>query len=397
MPGGQRCCNWARHNAFVARTARRQSTARVLTLRELNRTTLGRQLLLERSDLTVTQALERLVGMQAQAARAPYVGLWTRLRHFQRNDLAAEIERRAVVKATLHRGTLHLLTTRDYLAFRGTFQSVLTSALDEILKLRGAAVDVERLVAVVREFMEPQPRSFAEITTLLTGLLPDVDPGAMRYAVRTHLPLVQVPVDTRWSFPGNPRFTPAATWLGTAIPDAQATGDGQRPELVRRFLAGFGPASVNDMQTWSYLAKLAPAFDQARPGLVAYQDERGRALYDLADPDGALVPADAPAPVRFLPEFDNLLLAHQDRARVVPPATRSRVYLPGLRVAATVLIDGFVGATWTTSVTRKEATLLVTPFQPLSSPARAAIEAEGAALLEFVEPEARSFGVRFAD
>ncbi len=362
----------------------------MLSLRQLNRTTLARQLLLERAALPPAAAVERLVGMQAQLARPPYVGLWSRLSDFSREDLAQAIEARQIIKATFVRGTLHLLTTEDYLKFRTTLQPVLTSALEGILKARGASVDVPRLVDAAREFMRVQPRSFAEITTLLTSLVPDGDRGAMRYAVRTHLPMVQVPIPKAWSYPGNPRFTLAEDWLGTPPP----THDHQA-DLVKRYLAAFGPATVADMQAWSYLTKLQPGFQGLRSDLACYRDERGRELFDL--PDAALEADDRPAPVRFLPEFDNLLLAHQDRTRVIPKVFRSHVYLPGLRVAATVLVDGFVAATWTTERARQEATLAIVPFEQLAGAVRTAVIEEGVRLMRFVEPDAKTISVRIVN
>jgi hypothetical protein len=363
---------------------------RSLALRELNRSTLARQMLLERAPVPVTVGVERLVGLQAQMARPPYVGLWTRLAGFVRDDLARQIEARTVVKATFVRGTLHLLTAGDYLTFRASLQPVLTNALEEVIKGRGVTVDIPRLVALARDFLLAEPRSFAEITTLLTGVEPAGDAGAMRYAVRTHLPLVQVPTSTDWSYPGNPRFALAAEWLG-GLPASE-----DRPaELVKRYLAAFGPASVGDMQTWSYLTDLKPVFDALRDELVVYRLERGREVFDL--PGLPIVDGDTPAPVRFLPEFDNVLLAHQDRTRVVPRAYRSKVYLPGLRVAATILIDGFVAGVWTTERSKKQATLIVTPFEAVPKPVRAALEQEGDQLLRFAEPAATTFVVRFAD
>jgi hypothetical protein len=364
----------------------------VLSLRELNRTTLQRQFLLERADLSVLEAVERLVALQAQLARPPYVGLWTRLTAFTPDDLAEEIELKRIIKATFLRGTLHLLSTDDYLRFRTSLQPVLTSALAAIVKQREADVDVPMLVDAVREFMLEKPRSFAEITTLLTGLVPGGDPGAMRYAVRTHLPMVQVPIQKRWSYPGNPQFTLADGWLGAA----PATSE-HLPDLVKRYLAAFGPATVKDMETWSYLTDLQPVFEKLRSELVVYRTEqRSRSeLFDL--PDLPISPADTLAPVRFLPEFDNLLLAHQDRARVVPNAYRSKVYLPGLRVAATVLIDGFVAGTWTTERVKQTARILISPFEPPSKHTRAPLTQEAEQLIRFVEPDARSFEVRFVD
>jgi hypothetical protein len=369
-----------------------ESTAeRTLGLRELNRTTLRRQLLLQRSDVSAVKAIERLVGVQAQLARPPFVGLWSRLDRFDRAELTKAIEQRTVVKATLLRGTLHLLTARDYLSFRATFQATLSNALDDVLKAKGAHVDVPRLVDAARDFMHAAPRSFAEITTLLTGLEPDGDPGAMRYAVRTHLPMIQVPIDTAWGYPGNPRFALAEDWLDIPVP----TTDGQHAELVKRYLAAFGPATVKDVETWSYLPSLQPAFDTLAPELVRYRDERGRTLFDL--PGLPIEPEDAPAPLRFLPEFDNLLLAHQDRTRVVPKAARGKVFLPGLRVAATVLVDGFVAATWTTERVKQAVTLTVAPLAPVNAAVQAELMAEGDRLVRFVEPDARTYDVRIAD
>jgi hypothetical protein len=362
----------------------------MLSLRELNRTTLARQLLLARADLSVFGAFERLVALQAQLARPPYVGLWTRLKEFARDDLAREIEQQRIVKATFLRATLHLMTADDYLKFRASVQQVLTRALDAIVKERGAIVDMPRLVAATRAFMREQPRSFAEITTLLTGLVPDGDPGAMRYTVRTHLPMIQVPVDTRWSYPGNPRFTLADTWLDTEIPTSAYV-----PDLVKRYLAAFGPATVKDMETWSYLTDLQPVFETLRSDLVTYRNERGRELFDL--PELTIASDETPAPVRFLPEFDNLLLAHQDRARVVPTAYRSKVFLPGLRIAATVLVDGFVAATWTSARVKQTASLVISPCASLGKQARAALTKEAEQLVRFVEPDASSFEVRILE
>jgi hypothetical protein len=201
--------------------------------------------------------------------------------------------------------------------------------------------------------------------------------------------MVQVPVPKSWSYPGNPRFTLADAWLGTDLPDAA-----HLPELVKRYLAAFGPATVNDLQTWSYLTNLQPVFESLEPELVSYRDARGRRLFDL--PDLPIEAGDAPAPVRFLPEFDTIVLAHQDRARFVPNEYRTRVYLPGLRVAATVLIDGFVAATWTTDRVKQTSTLAISPFQPPNARTRSSLQDEAEQLLRFVEPDAETFEVRIA-
>ena len=363
---------------------------RILTLRELNRATLARQLLLERATLPLPDVLERLAGMQAQLASAPYVGLWTRLKDFQRDALAASIEERKIVKATMMRATLHLVRAADYLRFRGTMQEVLAQASAGIREQRAVRFDVEEVIGAARAFIAQQPRSFAEITAMYEEKYPGVDVGSLRYTARTHLPLVQVPAQTQWSFPGNPKFTLAETWLGQPIPEAV-----HKRELIRRYLAAFGPASVRDIETWSGLPKLKDEVEAMRGELVTYRDERRRELFDL--PDAPLPHAETPAPECFLPEFDNLLLAHEKRTRILADEYRKAVYLPGLRVAATILVDGFVHGAWKVETSKGTAALTITPFAELTKANRAALAEEGERLVRFVAVEAKTFEVRFAN
>jgi hypothetical protein len=361
---------------------------RILSLRELNRATLARQMLLEREALSVTSAIERLAGMQAQLAASPYVGLWTRLRDFKREDLAREIEKRKVVKATFIRATLHLCTAEDYLRFRTALQPLLIGASGEIVRRRGGDFDLDRVLKVARKFIGEKPRTFAEISEMLARLMPDVDVGAMRYSVRTHIPLVQVPVDSGWSYSNKPEFTLAEEWIGR-----KSSPKDNLPELVERYLAAFGPASVTDAQTWLGM-KLKDAFEKLRPELQVYRGEGRVELFDLP---GARLPAEeVPAPVRFLPEYDNLLLSHSNRTRVIAEEHRSKVFLPGLRVAATILVDGFVHGTWKIEKSRSAATLVIEPFGKLAKKDRAALVEEGERLLEFVEADAKSREVRIA-
>ncbi|MCC6458401.1 MAG: AlkZ family DNA glycosylase [Caldilineaceae bacterium] len=363
---------------------------RVLTLRELNRATLARQLLLERATLGAPEAVERLVGLQAQQAMPPYVGLWTRLRDFRREELARLIEDRTVVKATLMRSTLHLFTAADYLRFRATLQPVLTNAFDGIFKELKGKFDVEKLVAVARPYIAEAPRTFAEITAMLMDALPGHEPGPLRYGVRTHLPLIQVPVGKGWSYPGNPQFTLAESWLNQPLPTEEDLRG-----LILRYLAAFGPARVTDMQTWSGLPKLKEVFETLRPELVTYRDEQGVELFDLSQMP--LPAPDLPVPVRFLPEFDNLLLSHSNRTRVVADEFRKKVYLPGLRVSATILVDGFVAGAWKVEKKKGLASLVIQPFGPLTQPDRQALREEGEALAHFVEVDAKGYEVRFEE
>ncbi len=361
-----------------------------LSLHDLNRATLARQMLLERASLPVPAAIERLVGLQAQQSMPPFVGLWTRLRDFRREDLSRLIADRAVVKATLMRATLHLVTAADYLALRGTLQPALDKAFSSVSVVRdhSAGIDFERVIEAARAFIADAPRTFAEISAILTDLVPGEEIGPMRYAVRTRLPLIQVPVDRDWSYPGNPQWTLAETWLGESIPVASDI-----PQLVRRYLAAFGPATSADFQTWSGLPAMKSEIDALKPELRVLRDERGREVLDL--PDQSLPDGDTPASPRFLPEFDNLLLAHKDRTRVVADEHRKRVYLPGLRVAATILVDGFVRGAWHIDKAKGAATLVIEPFEALQKTDRDVLAEEGERLVRFVEPGAKSHDVRF--
>lgn len=364
---------------------------RILTLREINRATLARQLLLDRSTMSATAAVERLVGMQAQLASAPFVGLWTRLKGFTRGDLASAIEGRQVVKATMMRATLHLVSAADYLRFRTTLSPALEGAAESIAKQR-TPIDAERVLKIARAYISEKPRTFAEISAMLLADMPDSDVGAMRYTVRTHIPMVQVPVSSGWSYPGKPAFTIAEDWLGKSFDT-----EDRLPELVKRYLAAFGPATTADMQSWSYLnlPDLKAAVETLRPELVVYRDEKKRELFDL--PDAPPADGDLPAPIRFLPEFDNLLLSHKVRTRVVADEHRKKVYLPALRVAATILVDGFVGAVWTVAKAKGVATLTVEPLVTLTKAQRTEIADEGERLVRFVEAGAKKYAVEWKE
>lgn len=357
-----------------------------LTRRALNRATLARQLLLAREEASPVSVLERLAGLQAQWPKPPFVGLWARIARFRREELAAALDDRSAVRATMMRGTIHLVSAADYLAFRAALAPVLESGMESILRQRGQELDVDGLVASARKLYAQGPRTFEEVRDHLLAENPDADERAMGFAVRMRLPLVQVPDESPWSFPSIPRFAVAESWLGKPIPEP-----GGLEELVRRYLAAFGPSSVADAQTWSGLKGLRPTFEALRPELVTFRDERRRELFDL--PEAPRPAEDTPAPLRFLPEYDNVLLAHDDRKRIVADEYRKKVFLPGLRVAATFLVDGFTAGTWKAERKRKAARLLLEPFGDLGKKERAELEEEGEKLLRFLEPDAASFEV----
>jgi hypothetical protein len=369
-------------------------TPPVLTRAQLNRATLARQLLLERANaVTVPQAVQRLGGMQAQEPKHPFIGLWSRLEGFEAEALRRALHDRAVVRATLMRSTLHLFTADDYAALRMSMQPP-GSVSQRVLGARSKGLDLEAVLPAATRLLQGDALAFDEIRARLQEEFPDVNDRALGYAVRTLLPLVMVPSDNaRWGFDRIACFAPAGEWL--RVPLAPA-GERGAQALARRYLGAFGPASAKDLQVWSGLRGMKAVLDGMRGELAVFTDERGRReLFDLAD--APRPGADAPAPPRFLPEFDNLVLAHDDRSRVIADEHRPLVTTKNLRVRATFLVDGAVAGTWTIAVRRKVATLLLEPFAPVPRHAVKPLTAEGEALLRFVEPEAQGRDVRIAD
>jgi hypothetical protein len=345
-------------------------------------------MLLKRENATVTDAMERLFGMQAQLARPPYVGLFSRIEGFRAEDLTAAIERRTVVRATLMRGTLHVMTAKDYVAFRPVLQMALDHGLKSVLRDRMKAVQTASIVSMARAFFAT-PHTFDELRDSLAGKEPVEDVRARAYAARCLVPLVQVSDGSRWGYPGVARFTLADAWIK---PSKKSTA-ADLGDLVRRYLAAFGPASVTDAQTWSGIPALGPTFTAMRDELVLVHQDR-KELWDL--PKAPRPDEDTPAPPVFLPEFDNLVLAYADRKRFVADAHRKAIYLPGLRVAPTFLVDGVVAGVWKVVRVKAKATLQVEPFDTLSAKVKKALGDEASRLVRFIEPDAATFDVRFS-
>lgn len=364
-------------------------SAEALSRRALSRATLARQMLLAREKTQALDAVERLVALQAQLARPPHIALWSRLDGFRREDLNRLLFSKDVVRATFLRATLHLLTRKDFVAFRPILQPSLLAGL-RVLGKRAEGLDLERLADAGRTFFTDRPQSFEAMREVLAQADPGGDERAMGYAVRLQVPLVQVPADTTWGYPAAADFLLAETWLG------EPPGTGLDPrDLVLRYLAAYGPASVTDAQTWMGLRGLRETFEALRPQLVSFRDERKRELFDL--PEAPRPPEDTPAPVRFLPEFDSLVLAHDDRTRVVADEHRPAIFKPNLRILPTVLVDGFVAATWKIERKRAAAALVIEPLARLPKAVRAELTEEGEALARFVEEDARTFEVRFQE
>jgi hypothetical protein len=291
------------------------------------------------------------------------------------------------VRATLLRATLHLLGASDYAAFRVALQPVMEHAV-RVLGERASGLEPGRVLPAARAYLLECPLGLNDLRNLLQAQFPDMNDRALGYLVRTHLPLVMVPTDARWGFPAVADFTLADTWL-----DAPLAEEGTAAQLVLRYLAAFGPASVADAQTWSGLQGLAPVFEELRPGLLVFRGESGgRELFDL--PGAPRPEADVPAPPRFLPEFDNLVLAHADRRRLIADEHRGALVTKNLRVRATFLWDGTVAGTWEMQRTRGVATLVMAPFRPLPARAARALTAEAEALLRFARDDVASCSVQ---
>ncbi|HEX2036936.1 MAG TPA: winged helix DNA-binding domain-containing protein, partial [Chloroflexota bacterium] len=265
----------------------------VLSRRALNRATLARQLLLSRRQLPVAQAIEHLVGLQAQTPHTWYVGLWTRLEGFRPPLVADLLAERRVVRLALMRSTIHLVTARDCLFLRPLVQPVIERSMNGNFGRSLAGVDAAALAAAGRALVEERPLTFTELGKRLAERWPGRDPAALAQAVRAWVPLVQVPPRGLWGTSGQARHTSAESWLGRPLDPAPSL-----EELVVRYLAAFGPAGVMDMQTWSGLTRLGEVVEGLRPRLVTFRDEQGRELFDL--PDAPRPDPDTPAPPRFL-------------------------------------------------------------------------------------------------
>ncbi|AGC43638.1 hypothetical protein MYSTI_02322 [Myxococcus stipitatus DSM 14675] len=372
------------------RRATKGGLAPVLSTRELNRALLQRQFLVSRTRRPLLEVIEHLIGLQAQAGNAPYVGLWTRMEDFKLEDLTRAYEARSVVRASMMRSTQHLVTARDCHALRPVLQPV----LDRMIKhspfpreLEG--LDMAQVFAEGRRLMVEEPLSAAELGRRLQLKWPDRDGAALSMVVRMAGALITVPPFGTWGVGGEVEFTPADSWLGPSKAPAQS-----REDVVLRYLGAFGPASVKDMQQWSGMIHLGEVFEQLRPRLRTFRDEQGVELFDV--PDAPRPHGDTPVPVRFIPDFDNLLLSHSDRTRIISEPHRKRVFTLNGIIRPTVLVDGFVRGMWKLERKKAQALLRVEPFARLSREDRDALTEEGMRLLSCVASDVASHDVHFA-
>jgi len=361
------------------------AAAPVLGPRALNRATLARQLLLTRSPMSAKDALTHLLGLQAQNVKPPYYALAARLDGFGPEDLSRLMADREAVRIVTMRSTIHTHTADDCLTLRPLVQPARDRELTYFRKgLVG--VDLGRLTALARDLVEEEPRTMKQLREALLVEWPDADPQSLSVAARCRLPLVQVTPRGLWGHSGQVALTTAEHWLGRPAepdPDPASVLD----ETVLRYLAAFGPASVKDMQTWAGLTRLRDAFERLRPQLLTFRDEHGTELFDL--PGAPRPDPDTPAPPRFLPEFDNLLLSHADRTRLVPADLKGRTWT-GNQAHCVLLLDGLVAGLWRLA----DGTLTVEPFGRLTKGMRAAVVEEGERMISTLHTGA-AYDIRF--
>ena len=373
----------------------RSVDAPVLSLRELNRATLARQMLLERATLDVVTAVGRLAALQAQWAPSPYVALWSRLHGFKRERLWSAIERHAVVRARLMRGTLHLVSARDFYAYAVATQDLQRGAWNRLQVANG--VEPERVASLAVAFART-PRAKEDVIAHLRERLGKVFNEQYAWLVwrfvSAHADLVSAPPGGRWDYGGTDApYVAAKHWIAGG---ARPTEDAAIDHLVRRALAAFGPATLADIAQFAGQVppRIRPALERLAPGLRRFVDPHGRTLFDL--PRAPRPPAETKAPVRFLPRYDEALIAYEHRERVIASGHRSAVYAKNAIIEATFLVDGFVAGIWALSSSPVQAIVRVMPFARLAPVDRRAVLDEAEDLARFLAPAAKTHGAKVA-
>jgi hypothetical protein len=348
--------------------------------RSLNRATLARQLLLGREAWPALEVIDHLVGMQAQQPRDPYVGLWSRINDFEPSELERLITERRAVRSPLMRATIHLATAHDALALRPLLEPVFARTQRGAFGRQLAGADLEALTTAGRRFFADGARTLAEFRQTLGSECSGYSAAALGYSVSYRVPMVQVPPRGLWTTSGQARWTTTEAWLGRPLEPGYALD-----RLVLRYLAAFGPATVMDMQAWCGLTKLREIVDRLRPRLLTFRDEKGRELFDL--PEAPRPDAETPAPSRFLPEYDNVLLGHEDRSRFHADADR-RWMLDATEVGfGRILHPGRLGGRWKITDQAGDRTITIMPLSEWSSAAATEVYEEGRRLARMLLPE----------
>jgi hypothetical protein len=365
----------------------------LVSTRELNRATLARQLLLERARIAIVPAIERIGALQGQWAPSPYVALWSRLAGFERMKLWTAIERHVVIRARLMRGTLHLVSARDFYAFAVATQDLQRGAWNRLQVARG--VDPKKVAALATAFART-PRRKDDVLDHLRSRLGDVLGGPYSWLiwrfVSAHADLVSAPPGGHWAYAGTDHpYVAAKHWIAAGARPTEAEA---LEHLIRRYVSAFGPATLADIAQFAgqVPARIRPALAALAPTMRRSRDEAGRMYFDL--PHAPRPGEDVAAPVRFLPRYDELLVGYEQRDRIIAARHRRAVYSNNAIIKATVLVDGMVAGTWTLARDGTAAVVNVTAFTKLGRADRAAIIGEGERLARFLAPDAKTHGAR---
>ncbi|MGH3310230.1 MAG: winged helix DNA-binding domain-containing protein [Streptomyces sp.] len=364
-----------------------------LSTRALGRALVARQLLAERAPMTALQAIEHLVGLQAQAPKPPYFGLWTRLADFRPEELSGLLTDRRAVRVTVMRATVHLVSAEDCAQLRPLTRGLAERVIRTNHLKPLAGLDPWEVAGAGVELIRERPRTVRELGEALGLRWPGLDPRELSQVARGLGDLVQIPPRGLWGRSGQPAYDTIESWLGRP-PSPEPCIE----TIMLRYLGAFGPASVMDAQTWSGLTRLGEVMERLRPQLRVFRAESGRELFDLPEaprPDPGL-----PLPARFIAEYDNLILSHADRTRVIGDRARKTIASRNGQVPGTILLDGTVRGTWKAEQPRRAtggtATLTVTPFGRLTGEEERALATEGERLLTFAASEAEQRVVDFA-
>ena len=370
----------------TARTLAGVTTTPTISQRAVNRATLARQLLLDRSSLPVPAAVEHLAGLQAQTPHTWYVGLWSRLVDLDPVAVGAMLVDRRLVRIALMRSTIHLVTAADAIGLRPLVEPVIVRSTSGNFGRHLVGLDLDALVAAGREILVAEPLIWSELGRRLAERFPGRDEASLAQGVRAHLALVQVPPRGVWGKSGLPVHTPLDHWLGgmsapTLTPD----------DLVLRYLAAYGPATVKDVQTWCGLTRLGEVVERLGSRLTRLRHEDGYELVDL--PDAPRPGAEVPAPVRFLYDFDNVMLSYADRSRMGGSPPPEGLYTQHGPLPGAVLVDGVFEGGWMINRTKERATIRVRSTARFSASDHDAITEEGLRLLAFLACDAPSHDV----
>ena len=365
-----------------------RGTPPVLSTRALNRALLARQMLLTRVNLPVLDAIERLVGIQAQDPNAPYFGLWTRLEEFRPDDLSNLIQNKKVMRLALMRSTIHLVSSKDGMSLRPLIQSVQETVLKNSFGKYLNGLDTQAVAEAGRALVETKPLTFSELGKLLGKQWPNVESAALTAVVRTLVPLVQMPPRGIWGKSGQAIHTSAEAWIGR-LPFSKLTTE----DIILRYLSAFGPATIQDIQVWSGLTRLKEKVEQLLPQLIIFHNDQGNELLDI--PSAPRPDPNVPSPPRFLGGFDNILLSYADRKRIIDESYRNIVFTKNGIIRPTILIDGFVSGLWKVQKEKGTVKLIIELFKKLPDEEHNALTEEGTRLLDFLAGQESSREILF--